>query len=343
MPDADAPIPRPGHDIIAIGASAGGLQALQCILHDLPADLPAAVCIVQHVGRSSHLVEILGRAGALPVVRPESGDPVLAGRVYVAPPDRHLLLHDRHLLLRRGPHENLVRPAIDPLFRSAGASFGSRVIGVVLSGALNDGTAGLRAIKRCGGLAVVQDPLDASVPEMPLSALRKVEIDFRLPASRLGALLADLTRQPAGPTPPIPFDIRLEAAISAQELADMVTEDRLGTPSRFVCPACRGALWEIEDGAILRYRCHTGHAFTGEALLAAQAQQIETTLWNLLRGHQERAGIFRRLAEQETSCEGETRLTRRADEADKDAALVRSLLSGPSGIATAEELGDDAV
>ena len=343
MPEAEMTPSAPGHDMIAIGASAGGLGVLERILRDLPADLPAAVFIVQHVGRSSHLADILQRAGKLPVARTESGDPIRRGHVYVAPPDRHLLLHDGHLLLRRGPHENLVRPAIDPLFRSAAASFGARVIGVVLSGALNDGTAGLRAIKRCGGLAVVQDPADATVPEMPLSALRKVEIDFRLPASRLGGLLADLAREPPGPTPPIPFDIRLEAAIAAQELSGMATEDRLGTPSRFVCPACHGTLWEIEDAGILRYRCHVGHAFTGETLIAAQSEQIETTLWSLLRAHEERAAMIRRLAQRESSDDAAAVLNRRAAAADSDVRLLRNLMQERAAIAGAEEPGDDAV
>lgn len=343
MADPSVDPPAPGHDVIVIGASAGGLAVLRRILHDLPADLPAAVAIVQHIGRASHLGEILSGAGRLPVARAVSGAPFRRGHVHVAPPDRHLLLHDSHILLRRGPHENLVRPAIDPLFRSAAATFGGRVVGVVVSGALNDGAAGLRAIKRCGGLAVVQDPADAAVPEMPRGALRHAATDHCLPAARIGSLLAMLARQPAGPTPPIPFDIRLEAAIAAQEMATMESEDRLGTPSRFVCPECHGALWEIDDGGLARYRCHVGHAFTGETLMAAQAEQIEATLWSLLRAHQERAAIIRRLVRKETSPGAAALLARRADEADKDVELVRSLMREHAGVAGAEEPGDDAV
>lgn len=291
----------PGHDVIVIGASAGGLQVLQRIMGDLPANLPASVFVVQHVGQTSHLAPILDRAGPLPVTWAESGTPIKIGHVYVAPPERHLLLHDRHLLLRRGPQENLVRPAIDPLFRSAAATFGGRVIGVVLSGALNDGAAGLHAVKRCGGLAVVQDPHDAVMPEMPQSALFNTDVDHVLPGPAIGALLAELAARPAGPTPEIPLDIRLEAAIAAQELGDMATEDRLGRLSRFTCPDCHGTLWEINDNGVLRFRCHVGHAFTGEVMLAAQTQQIEQTLWSLMRSHAERAALIRRLAERETS------------------------------------------
>jgi chemotaxis response regulator CheB len=203
MPDTHDQRRTQYHDIVVIGASAGGLQPLQRLLADLPADLPAAVFIVLHIGATSHLAEVLDRIATVPVLRAKSGQPIEPGRIYVAVPGVHLLLHDQHILLRRGPRENLVRPAIDPLFRSAACTFGGRVIGVVLSGALNDGTAGLRAIKQCGGLAVVQQPNDAAVPDMPLSALAYAEIDHVAPVSRLGGLLARLVRQPAGETPTI--------------------------------------------------------------------------------------------------------------------------------------------
>jgi two-component system, chemotaxis family, protein-glutamate methylesterase/glutaminase len=163
-------------DTIVIGASAGGLQPLQQILGDLPADLTAAIFVVLHLGATSHLVEVLGRAASLPVLAARSGMQIEPGRIHVAVPGMHLLLHDQHILLRRGPRENLARPAIDPLFRSAACTFGARVIGVVLSGALNDGTAGLLAIKRCGGMAVAQQPYDAAVPSKPLSAMTYVDI-----------------------------------------------------------------------------------------------------------------------------------------------------------------------
>ena len=343
MTEPVPPVVLPGHDIITIGASAGGLAPLQRILHDLPADLPAAVFVVMHVGRTSRLAEVLQHAGALPVKRAAAGEPVRWGQVYVAVPGCHLMLHGSHLLLRHGPTENLVRPAIDPLFRSAAASFGSRVVGVVLSGALNDGSAGLRAIQRCGGVTVVQDPADAAVPEMPRSALRHLGVDECVPTAGIGPLLAHLARTPPGPAPPVPFDIRLEAAIAAQEFPSMDNTDRLGTPSRFVCPECHGALWEINDGAMLRYRCHVGHAYTGEALMAAQAVQIEETLWSLLRAHKERAAIIRRLIERTPSGDQTGLLQGRAEEAERDAALVSSLLQRPSSTAGAEEPGDDAV
>jgi two-component system chemotaxis response regulator CheB len=321
--------PTENRDIVVVGASAGGLDALRTMLAGLPADLPAAIFVVLHVGKASHLAPVLDRAGPLPVRPAVSGEPFQQGHVYVAPPGKHLMLHDHHILLRRGPRENLARPAVDPLFRSAAATFGSRVIGVVLSGALSDGTAGLRAIKRCGGLAVVQDPEDALVPSMPKSALRYGDVDYVVPAAGMPTLLSKLARQMAGQMPEIPLDIRLETAIAAQEVADMRVDDMLGKPSRFTCPECHGALWEIEDGKLLRYRCHVGHAFTADTVLTSQTEEIDRLLNTLLRSHQERAALTRRMAERERA-DGRDRLAtsfeQRAVEYEDDARLVKDLL-----------------
>lgn len=316
-------------DIVVIGASTGGIGALRVLVRDLPEDLPAAIFVVMHVGATSHLAAILDRGSTLPVVKAENGAAIEHGRIHVAVPGKHLLLHDNHILLRRGARENHARPAIDPLFRSAAASFGGRVIGVVLSGALSDGTAGLRAIKRCNGLAVVQDQEDADMPEMPQSALQHVEVDHVVPMHAMGALLGKLTRQEAAPTPEIPLDIRLEAAIAAQELAGMKMDDMLGEPSRFTCPECHGTLWEIEDGSLLRYRCHVGHAFSADAVQSAQGEEVDRLLGTLLRAQQERAGLARRMAEYERQS-GRTsladQLARRAAEYDDGAQLLRSLM-----------------
>jgi two-component system chemotaxis response regulator CheB len=318
-----------GHDIITIGASSGGVGALQELVRELPADLPAAVFIVIHVGADSHLATILRRRSRLPVVQAESGAKVERGRIYVAGPGAHLLLHDGHILLRKGPRENMARPAIDPLFRSAAISFAGRVIGVVLTGALNDGTAGLRAIKRCGGLAVVQDPQDAAFPDMPLSALRHVDVDHVAALAEIPRLLDRLCRIPAAPTPEIPKDIRLEAAIAAQEVSGMKAEESLGDLSPFICPECQGSLWEIHDGSMLRYRCHIGHAYTGEAVLAARDDEIDQMLQQLLRSHQERAVLARRMAREERGHQRHDladRLDSRADEYEQNAELVRRLV-----------------
>jgi len=317
------------HGIIVIGASAGGVEPLKQIANDLPPDLAAAVFIVVHVGQVSYLPEILDRAGALGAKAARNGATFRSGCIYVAPPGFHLLLHDGHMLLRRGPRENLARPAIDPLFRSAALSYGANVIGVLLSGSLSDGTAGLRAVKAVGGLAVVQDPKDALVPSMVESALRYVDVDHCLPAAELGALLAKLAAEPAGETFAAPPTVRLEAAIAAQEHSTMKEVDRLGELSVFTCPECHGPLWEIEDGDMLRYRCHTGHAFTADAVMEAQAIEADEILWSLLRSHQQRAEFARRMAEREKTrrrSELANKFGERAKEYEADAAVIERIL-----------------
>jgi two-component system chemotaxis response regulator CheB len=327
-------------DIIVIGASGGGVEALNVLVGDLPPDLGAAVFVVMHVGPDSYLAPILAGRSRLPVVPASSGQRVEHGKIYVAVPGFHLLLHSDHLLLRRGPRENLSRPAIDPLFRSAAATFGGRVIGVVLSGALSDGTAGLRAIKRCGGLAVVQDPADAVVAGMPRNALLHVDVDHVCKIEDMARLLSSMSRLPAGPTPEIPIDIRLETAIAAQELADMRADDMLGTPSRFTCPECHGALWEIEDGTMLRYRCHVGHAFSADTVLASQGGEIDRLLGTLLRSHQERAALANRMAKHERANERHglaDQLEVRARDYEDDVEIMKELLrSGEAGSGTPE-------
>lgn len=334
-------------DIVVVGGSAGALEALHSLLQQLPRNLPASVFVVLHMGSTSYLPRILQQKTALPVIAAESGAFVERGKVYVAVPGVHLLLHDNHILLRRGPRENLSRPAIDPLFRAAAATYGSRVIGVLLSGALSDGTAGLRAIKRCGGLTVVQQPEDAIVPSMPRSALRYVDVDYVRPAGEMGALLGGLVREPAGPPLPVPMDVRLEAAIAAQELVDMRVDEMLGKASHFTCPECHGALWEIEDGTMLRFRCHVGHAFTADAVLTAQGEEIDKLLGTLQRSHQERAALARRMADRERAGERHNladQFEKRAREYEEDAQLVLELMrngfAGKAGATNQEEGGE---
>ena len=333
---------RLARDIIVIGASAGGIDALRQLLSKLPPDLPAAIFIVVHIGRTSLLPSILQRVSTMPVVPAISGAAFERGAVYVGVPGVHLLLHDDHILLRRGPRENYSRPAVDALFRSAAASLGSRVVGVVLSGSLSDGTAGLRAIKRCGGVAVVQDPEDAADPSMPRSALRHVDVDYVRPVAEMPSLFETLTREPAGPSPEVPLDIRLEAAIAAQELADMKADEMLGDLAPYSCPECHGTLWEIHDGPMLRFRRHVGHAFTADAVLAGQGDEIERMLTALQRAHQERAALARRVADRERA---EARhnladqLDARVQEYEDDARLVMKLIRKGFGEAPNESQG----
>ena len=275
---------KPGtdnRDVIVIGGSAGGVEAVTRLVRELPADLPAAVLVAIHRGLDGAglLARILDGAGPLPTAMAEEGQPLERGRIYVAPPDRHLLAGRDHVHVRRGPRENRARPAIDPLFRSAAVSCSTRVIGVVLSGMLNDGSSGLHAIKRCGGLAVVQDPRDAAYPDMPRNALIYADGDHVLPLAGIAPLLARLAASPR-PSPPAeaPEEICIEALIAAQELTVMPDQHRFGPLSPLGCPDCHGTMQEIREGGLVRYRCHTGHAFTLEALRLAQGESWERTL-----------------------------------------------------------------
>ena len=330
-------------DIVAIGASAGGVEALRRLVGGLPAELPAAVFVVLHIGNAhpTHLAEILAAAGPLPAQPAVDGEPILPGRIYVAVSDRHLILGAGRVLLRRGARENRFRPAVDPLFRSAAMHYGGRVIGVVLTGYLNDGASGLHAIKRCGGLAVVQDPADAVAPDMPKSALRHAAVDHCVPIGEMGGLLRRLTAEAAGASPPAPGEILREVQFATQEQATMVHQRGSGPPSIFTCPDCNGPLWETREGELLRYRCHVGHAVTAGALLAAESEELERALSSALRSHKERTELLRRMAESaEESGKSSMAATwrDRAAEAEVDADAIRRVLlrtSAPDSFADA--------
>lgn len=318
---------RAHHDVIVIGGSSGAFDVIREILRSLPADLPAAVLIVTHLAPSVSLLDIVRQSSALPIKEVTSGEPLQQGQVYVAVPDAHLLLHDHHVLVRRGPRENLARPAIDPLFRSAACAFGTRVVGVLLSGALNDGAAGLAAIKTCGGVVVVQDPREAAVPSMPQSALRAVAADFCVPTQELAGVITRLTQMPAGPPQAVPRELQLEVAIAAQEAGEMDINEKLGEKSAFSCPDCDGVLWQIHDAQVLRFRCHVGHAVTGELMLEQKDGAADAILWRLLRTHAERAALASKLAEGQSQSSAAAEYRRRAAGYEEDAAIVRNLLA----------------
>ena len=323
-------------DVIVIGGSAGGVEAVTRLVRGLPADLPAAVLVAIHRGLDGAglLAQILDAAGPLPAAMAEEGQPLERGRILVAPPDRHLLVGDDHVHVRRGPRENRTRPAVDPLFRSAAVNCSTRVIAVVLSGMLNDGSSGLRAVKRCGGLAVVQDPRDAPYPDMPDNALAHAEADHVLPLAGIAPLLARLAASPRPPPPEVPEEIRIEALIAAQELTVMPDQHRFGPLSPLACPDCHGTMQEIREGGLVRYRCHTGHAFTLEALRLAQDEAWERTLYAAMRAQQEQAMLCRRLAE-EARLRGQVRgleeFARRTRDYEEGAETIRQLLARGNG------------
>ncbi len=283
-------------NIIVCGGSAGALPAFRAILSALPRDIPASVFVVQHVSpdHPTMLDQLLGRS-ALPVRPAEHDAEIRPGEVRTAGRDRHLVLGKDRMRLTRGPRENHARPAIDPLFRTAAVHHPGRVIAVLGSGYLSDGVAGLNAVRRCGGLTIVQDPTDAQVPELPQNALAHLEPDYVESADRIGALLGELAAQPAPEAVEIPPEIALEAAMAAGERLGIGSEDDLGRPSQCACPDCGGNLWEIDD-TMLRFRCHVGHGFTFDALQEAQAAKLDEALWSTLRSLRERAELLRRIA-----------------------------------------------
>lgn len=285
-------------DIIVIGGSSGATVPLKAILGALPGTLAAAVFVVLHVpARSLGLLATVSAAAAnLPVHPAEDGMPIAPGHVYLGVPDRHLIVADGRIRLGRGPRENMARPSIDPLFRSAAATYGPRVIGVILSGLLNDGAAGLDAVRRCGGVAIVQDPAEAIADEMPRSALAAVADGRAVPAARIGDVLADLVQERAGPRLPVPPEIRLEVDIAAGERVDSGLLRRFADPAPLSCPHCDGVLSEVRGAKPLRFRCQVGHAYTAEAAATAQEGAVDEAMRVALRIVGERADLVARMA-----------------------------------------------
>jgi two-component system chemotaxis response regulator CheB len=337
----------PCHDIIVIGCSAGGVEALGKLAGGFPRDLPAAVFVVHHFPpyAVSVLPTILGRAGPLPAAHAADGEAIQPGRIYVAPPNYHLLVRRGRVRLLHGPRENGMRPAVDPLFRSAALAYRSRVIGVILSGTLDDGTEGLLAIKRHGGIAVVQDPEEALYSGMPSSAVENVPVDHVVKLAKMGALLDQLARQPvqeeAGA---VSNEMENEEALTEMDLAALGSEHHPGTPSSFACPECGGTLWELTEQDLLRFRCRVGHAFTGEALMVEQAEALEAALWSALRALEERKSLALRMlhrADHRGHALAAERFARQARDTEQQAAVIRDVLVNGRGIDPINSQGDD--
>lgn len=322
------------------------------LLADLAADLPAALFVVLHGGSATHdsLARILDAAGPLPTEPAQDGVRFQRGRVYAAPKDMHMLISNGRIVLRRGPRENMALPAIDPLFRSAASAYGSRVVGVLLSGMLYDGAAGMRAVARCGGVTVVQHPEDALCPDMPQNALDHTDVAHCVPVRHMGQLLARLVTEPAEPSPEIPQEVAIEANLCLHGGVPGDADQPLGQLSPLTCPECGGSLSEQRDGALLRYRCHTGHVYDGRFLLAAQLDGIEHALWSAVRVHEERATLLRRLAHQArahnriaAARRWEELLAEREEEANVIRRLLMNVSASETGAETSvvEEPGDE--
>lgn len=324
-------------DIIAIGGSLGALDALKTLCAGLPADLPAAGFAVVHVGAEGRdlLAGILDRCSGLPVSTATDGEPVEMGRMYMAPADRHLLVIDDVMRLGRGPRENLARPAVDPLLRSVGASYGARAIGVVLTGDLNDGAAGLADLKRCGGVTVVQNPSDAVATSMPLGALQAGDVDYRASAADLGPLLAHLVGQEVTRSPAVPRSVELEIDIALGRPCLTSTIAALADPAPLTCPACSGVLSQVREGSPLRYRCQVGHAYTAEALAHEQQGGLDEAIRVALRIIEERAVLTERMA-------ADARRALRARSAEAFDAKAREFRGYADLLRRAALQGDDA-
>lgn len=327
-------------DIIVIGGSAGAVEALTELMSALPADLDAAIFVTVHFPRTSRsaLPRILERAGPLPAAHPRQGEHIRPGHIYVAPPDHHLLLSGAGVVqLVRGPTENGNRPAIDPMFRSAAIAFGARVIGVVLSGALDDGTAGLFAVRRRGGIGVAQAPEDAMFRSMPTSAIQHGVVQHVSRLSELGALLRRLTAEDARPDPAVTVrdDAADENAYAQFDLSMIEHPERhLGHPSPYSCPDCGGVLWEVPDGDMYRFRCRVGHGWTSDALLMQQAETLDAALWTALRAMEESANLHRTMATRARERSNEAmsqRFAASAQLAERRAQQIRDVLARGHG------------
>jgi two-component system chemotaxis response regulator CheB len=317
-----------GRDIIVIGASAGGVHALSTVIKDLPPGLQAAIFVVLHISPDGYsaLPAILSRSGCLPASHPADGEAIRRGRIYVAPPDRHLAIKDGHVHLSRNASENGHRPAVDVLFRSAARWYGPRVAGVVLTGNLDDGTSGLAAIKKCGGVAIVQDPKDADYPSMPRSAINNVEVDHVLPVAQVGGLLDHLLYEPR----PAGGVVCNEVEEEPDDMGISESPEAKGSePSGLTCPECGGSLFEKPGERPLHFRCRTGPAYSPESLLSKQFHSLEGSLWAALRALEENAALSRRLEQRSRQHGNEfssKRYEKRAQEAEKHAEALRKIL-----------------
>jgi two-component system chemotaxis response regulator CheB len=321
------------HDIVVIGASAGGVEALTSLVRDLPAGTASSLFVVLHIPAQapSLLPEILARAGLLTATAARDGERIRRGHIYVCPPDHHLIVVDGHLRVTRGPKENGHRPAIDPLFRSAALSYGQRVMGVILSGTLDDGMLGSLEVKRNGGMTVAQDPNEALFDSMPRSVIESVGPTHVLPVKEIAALIgAENGGLAAGPGEEEMADYRQEdLTVEQEEVEYPESPVRQGTPSVYSCPDCGGTLWEMHDGDILHFRCRVGHGYASGSLLNAQTHALDGALWTALRALDEKIALSRRLRDLAAD-RGQELAKRRfnedADEAERGAQVLRRLL-----------------
>ena len=319
--------------VVGMAASAGGVEAIRQVVRALSADFPAAICVTLHIPATSRslLAPILDRDSVLHAVAAADGMPLRAGVIYVAPPDRHLLVGRDAVRLGRGPKENGTRPAADPMFRSLAEAWGERAIVVVLSGALDDGSAGAAAAAAAGGTVIVQDPLDALVAGMPASAIAADSPERILPVGQVAGVLEDLVREPGA-------DPKGGAWMPEPVEPDQEPSRPDGPPAAFTCPECGGAVWELRQGELVRYRCRVGHSYSEETMVEAQGASVEAALWTALEVLEERGELLQRMADRMRGrARTEQRLRAGARDAHQRAALIRrALMTGGERVAADE-------
>jgi len=314
-------------DVLAIGTSAGGVEALTFLANSFRPDFPAAILVTIHLPTQfrSSLDDILSRAGPLPAAFANNGQRIEKARIYIAPPGSHLIVDGDQLLLGVGPRENHARPAIDPMLRSTAVCCAHRAVGVVLTGTLGDGASGLWMLGHLGGMTIVQDPRDAAFPEMPLTALNRAQPDHVVPLADLPKLLERAVHQPAGEPQPVPETIKYEVEIARSGRGSMDNMDRIGRRSVLSCPDCGGVMWEIDEGRLTRYRCHVGHAYTDELMQLAVDESLRRALASALRALDERMALVRKL-EAQAAATGHKQLAeswaRRRWEFEHDAGII---------------------
>jgi two-component system, chemotaxis family, protein-glutamate methylesterase/glutaminase len=330
----------PAQRLVVIGTSAGGIETLRVIVEALPPGFAAPIAVVMHTAADSPglLHEILNRRGTLPAVQARDRERIQGGRVYVAPPDFHLIIEPGRLRITKGPRENRFRPAIDPLFRSAAQVYGPAAIGIVLTGNLDDGTAGLSTIKKLGGTTIAQDPRDALYPSMPASAIAHVAVDHVVPASGIAPLLAGLIATPVESTGgvPVPDQVNIEVNIAKEENALDAGLQRVARPSSFACPECHGVLLELKEEGRIRFRCHTGHAYSIDSLIAAVDEMIEESMWGAIRSLEEGTMLLRQVAvrgQAHHDAAAIKQLTDRAQELHRQSGELRALAAARQPLA----------
>ena len=318
--------------IVVVGASAGGLNSVIELSAQLTAEMDMAVFVVLHLTKLSFadvLISRIQRNSAFACKVAEDGEPIKTKHVYMAEPDRHLVIEKGKIILGDGPAENRWRPSIDVLFRSAAAAYDSRVIGIILTGLMQDGTSGMLAIHRSGGSTIVQDPKQAEYPDMPLSVLNILEPDFCIPLEQIGAVLLEKAMDGVNGSHLVPDDVKAEAAIAQRVATGINHVEELGEKSNYVCPDCGGAMWEMLGDDMVRYRCYTGHVFNQNELLLRQSEALENTLWSALRMLEERKNLLLKMADEEQRkgwMKGATSKKARATELDVHVKKLKDIL-----------------